>query len=226
MFKISSCLIVLSISIMSFQTNMRKTQLIKGLSAKLPNTFVIMADDDIAQKYPTHKKPLAMYTSPDKFADFGVNYAVNQWNNRNLTVLRDIYKSTISSVFTHVEYLQEGIIKKINDRDFIVFEFVSELTDDKRPDNRNFTVRNYSYIVYTLVDKKILIFNFTSTVQTKDKWLPVANAIMNSINISENIKIEDYVPVEVERKMPKGKSNDPQMEMIMKMKDSKAKKQE
>jgi hypothetical protein len=216
---------VLGVALLSFQTDMKKVQLIKGLSAALPKEFIVMIDDDIAQKYPTQKKPLAMYNSTDKSADFGVNYAINKWNNKNLSVLKDIYKSTISSVFTSVTYLQDGLIKNVNGREYIVFEFVSELVDDKRPDSKNFTVRNYSYLMYTIVDKKILVFNFTSVASGKEKWMPVASAIMTSIVITDKFKIEDYTPFEPDRP-PLPKSNDKQMEMIRKMRDNKAKKQE
>jgi hypothetical protein len=207
------------------QSSLKKTTLIKGLTMKLPKDFVVMADDDIAQKYPTHKKPLAMYNNVEKTADFGLNFAVNRWNNKNLSVLRDIYKSTISSVFTNVVYKQEGIIKKINGKDFIVFEFVSELVDDKRVDNRPITTRNYSYIQYTLADKKILIFNFTTTVFEKDKWASIASEMMESIEISDKLEITDYVPVEANQ-TKKVEANDPQMKIIKGMKNNKAKRQE
>ena len=199
----------------------KKTEPIKGLTFILPANFSIMNDDDIAQKYPTYKKPLAMYNSQDKEADFGVNHAVNRWYNANLTILRDMYKSTINSVFTNVDYIQEGVIKTINGRNFIVFEFTSELTEEKRIDEKDVRLRTYSFMCYTLHDAKILVFNFTTRAHYQSKWAPVAATIMNSITISPKLKVGDFTPYKVDRPLPKTNlKNDPQMEAIKRLREN------
>lgn len=219
----ASLILFISIPLILFAANFKKVEPVKGIKYEMPEDFLQMTDDDMAQNYPTYKKPLIMFNSPDKKADFGVNSAVNRWNNKNLSVLKDMYKSTISSVFTSVTFIQEGIVQ-INNRSYIVFEFNSELVDEKRFDGKATITRKYSYLLYTIYENKILVFNFTCESGSKGTWAPVAKRMMNSIEISNKLKLQDFEPFEVDRPLPK--SNDPQMEMIRKMKDSKAKKQE
>lgn len=218
---ILTAIILLYYSYSFAQSEYKKKELIRGITALIPLDFEIMSDDDMAQKYPTYKKPLVMYNDKNKEADFGLNAAVNKWPNTNLQVLKDMYKSTISSVFTTVEYVQNGVISKINGRNHIVFEFVSELVDDKRVDEKTLTVRKYTYLSYTLQDNKILIFNFTCSAGKKDAWNKVASIIMNSLKISSKVKLENFKPFVVDRPLPKtnGK-NDPQMEAIKKLREN------
>lgn len=215
-----------SFILMAFGGSTKKVQVLTGLTASMPKDFVVMIDDDIAQRYPTHKKPLAMYTNPAKTIDFGVNFAVNRWNNKNLTVLKDMYKSTISSVFSEVEYMQDGVIKEINDKQYIVFEFDSRLTNDMRPDNNSNTEKNYTYIMYTLIDQKILIFNLTCNAKEKYAAANIANSIMASIVFAPGFKIDGYKPVELEIPKNKPKATDNQMKLLENMKNNRAKKQE
>lgn len=226
MTKYVSVFILNCLILFSFDAGTKNVQILTGLTAKMPKDFVIMSDDDIAQKYPTHKKPLAMYTNTDKTVDFGVNFAVNRWNNKNLTVLKDMYKSTISSIFSEVEYAQDGVIKDINGKQYIVFEFDSRLTNDMRPNNNASTEKNYTYIMYTLIDQKILVFNLTSNAKEKTTASKIANIIMPTIMLSPSFKIGSYVPVELEVKKNKPKSTDNQMKILDNMKNSKGKKQE
>lgn len=191
----------------------------KGISLKLPSAFVVMADDDIAQKYPTYKKPLAMYVSKDATAEFGINAAVNNWSNKNLEVLRSIYRSTIMSIFYNVNFSKDGEIATINDRKYVLFEFTSEIKDDKRIDESTVLMRRYNYLAYTIYANKILIFNFNADFKKREQWAPQANEIIQSIKISNNLKLPDFVPYKTEGPQPKEIKGrrDIQMEAIKKL---------
>jgi hypothetical protein len=193
----------------------KATEVTKGISVTFQIGFTVMTDDDIAQKYPTYKKPLAMYQANDKTADFGINFAVNRWNNRNLEVLKDMYRSTLLAVFTNVEFQKEGTIEKINGRDFILFEFISELKSENSIDERTFSIKKYTYLAYTLYEKHILIFNFTCENKDKNPWIAKANEIIHSVKITDKLKIVDFVPIESSG--PKPKTEDFQMKMIKKL---------
>ncbi|MDX2188927.1 MAG: hypothetical protein SFY32_03615 [Bacteroidota bacterium] len=196
----------------------KKTEPIKGIMLSLPPSFVTMTDDEIASKFPTYKKPLAMFVSQDKTADFGINVAVNRWQNKNLIVLRDMYKSTISSIFSEIDYKIEGDIVKINNREFILFEFTSKYTDENNKSESTIALKNYSYIAYTLYNQKILIFNFTSTYGESGKWAAVANSLIKSIEITDKLELKEFEPYQVNRPQPKGTEGDPQMKIIKQMK--------
>jgi hypothetical protein len=161
---------------------MAKVKLTDRISVNLPSDFVPMNDNDIARKYVSYRKPVAMYTSADGMIDFGLNYSANKWTGSNLKVLKDFYKASILSLYNEVVFTQETI-KKINDQDFIVFEFVSEVKGDPNAVNYSGGVKKYTYIEYTIFDEVMLVFNFTAPAQVKDKWNSTAAEIMNSVKL-------------------------------------------
>ncbi|TAH27076.1 MAG: hypothetical protein EAZ07_02250 [Cytophagales bacterium] len=147
--------------------------LVNGVKVKLPSDFTLMSDDDLALKYPSTKKPLAMYTSADKLADFGLNVSKTVWSENDLIILKKIYKSTILEMYVKVNFIKEEIIT-IDGKKFIQFEFTSEVENHKK----------YTHVLYTLVKQHVYIFNFTCPQRVQDKWQPAIPQIINSIQFN------------------------------------------
>jgi hypothetical protein len=170
---------------------MQNVQLVDGVSISLPKEMVIMSDDDVATKYPSTKKPVAMYTSLDRTVDFGLNISKSRWSGFDLELLHQVYKSTIIESYDTVIFSKDTV-EYINGRPFSVFEFVS--TFDK--------TTKYQYFQFTLLTKTkveaqeetgdllpgnsnhIMIFNFTSPLGGKDKWQPIARASMQTVKVN------------------------------------------
>jgi hypothetical protein len=161
-----------------------KVELAKGITVSLPADFIPMTDDDIALRYYSFRKPVAMYTSPDQTADFGFNISSSKWRNSDLPIAKDFYLSTIPTMYTKVDFLQKGVMVELNKHQFAAFEFISEVVDD---DPQSLTkgkiTRQYTYIQYTIKDGKALVFNFTCPARTKERWQPVAQAVMQSVRL-------------------------------------------
>lgn len=170
---------------------MAKVKIIDGVSVSLPKDFVAMSDDDIAQKYPSTKKPLAMYTSLDRTVDFGLNVSKAMIGGSDLSVLQKLYKATLYDLYTNIQFIHEGI-EAVNGRNFVVFEFTSEA------DN----TRKYTYLQYAVIDNRVYIFNFTTGAEKKTAWQPVAKQIMQSIKMDSK-KLKETV--EVTQPVHKGK---------------------
>ena len=51
----------------------------EGVTLLIPNNFVEMSDEEIASKYFTPKRPLAIFRSPDRKAEIGVNSSIFEW---------------------------------------------------------------------------------------------------------------------------------------------------
>jgi hypothetical protein len=162
------CLLGMSAS----KPKMAKVKITEGVTASLPKDFVAMSEDDIAQKYPSTKKPLAMFTSLDRTVDFGLNVSKSELGGNDLKLLQKLYKATIIDLYSNVTFIKEGI-ELVNNRNFIVFEFVSEADQTKK----------YTYLQYAVIGHRVYIFNFTTGAEVKEKWQPIANLIMRSINI-------------------------------------------
>jgi hypothetical protein len=126
-----------------------------------------------------------MYTNPDREVDFGLNITETRWRQEDLPLLQKFYKSGIAKLYTKVNFLQDTI-STINKRDYVVFEFVSELKDDETNSiQRSSAVKQYSYMQYTVKDNKVHVFNFTCPTHLRPKWQEIAREIMQTIKISE-----------------------------------------
>jgi hypothetical protein len=164
---------------------MVKTRLTKEIIVYLPADFTLMTDDDLAKKYFTYRKPTAMYTNQDRVVDFGLNITETRWRQDDLPLLQKFYKSGIAKMYSNVQFIQDTI-STINKRDFVVFEFISELKDDETNTmQRGSAVKQYSYMQYTVKDNKVHVFNFTCPVQIRTKWQDTAREIMQTIKIND-----------------------------------------
>ena len=173
---------------------MKTFKITEGVKASLPADFLSMSDDDLAVKYPSTKKPLAMFTNLDRIADFGLNVNKSSWPGNDLKILQGVYKSTIMDMYNKVEFLQEGI-KTINKKEFIIFEFISVFEGQ----------RNYTFLQYAVVKNQVYLFNFSTAAHLKDKWQPIAQKIMSSIKMSvkDRIEVKPIVKDGVKKYVPK-----------------------
>lgn len=190
---------------------MQTVKLVDGITIQLPKDFVIMSDDDIAVKYPSTKKPVALYTSLDRTVDFGLNISKSRWSGVDIDLLHKIYKSTILESYDKVNFLKDTV-EYIDGRPYAVFEFIS--TFDK--------TTKYQYFQFTILAKTkveaqtetgdllpgnanhIIIFTLTAPSNEQEKWQPIAKASMGSIHINAN-KATKSIPL-VEQPEVKGLS--------------------
>lgn len=175
--------------------NLKKVHISEGITAKLPAEFVPMSDQDIATKYPSTKKPLAMFTSPDRLVDFGLNVTKSPWAGEDLNLLKEVYKSTLYTLYNEVSMLQEDI-RQVNKNEFVVLEFTSKMDH----------THNYTFLQYGIFNNRVYIFNFTCPVQFMEKWQPIAQQIMSTIKVKPGqLNAIDYKPAGESQK--KGKSS-------------------
>ncbi|MCS7019354.1 MAG: hypothetical protein NZM34_09620 [Bernardetiaceae bacterium] len=161
---------------------MKKIKLTEGVTAQLPEGFRPMTDDEIAQRYFTYRKPVAMFTDARAVVDFGLNISATTWQYEDLPLLKSFYKASIVQMFTSVNIIKEEI-EEINGRKYAVFEFISEVRSDPKAIIKRPPVINYTYILYTVVGEKVYILNFTCPADVRSQWRPIAHAIMKTVKI-------------------------------------------
>ncbi len=162
---------------------MVKIKLDKNVTIYLPDDFIVMSDDDIAKRYPAYRKPIAMYTNPDGKVDFGYNVTNSSaWGN-DITLLKKFYRSTVMSMYSKVEFIQDTIIKR-KKRDYIVFEYTSEVEEKQNTTQPIPPIKNYTYISYTLQQGEVYVFNFNCPYRLKDQWRYTADDIIKSVKVN------------------------------------------
>ncbi len=176
---------MISLSLSSFiQTKLVKRKLSDNVSVKMPEDFRLMTDDEIAARYFTYKKPTAMFTDPSVKVSFGLNINETEWKYKDLEIMKSFYKSSMLRMFSSVTMLQETV-QTIQNHKFAVFEFVSEVKSDEKDIKQLAPVRTYTYILYTILDNKALVINFSCPESLREKWQPVAKEVMQTVVISK-----------------------------------------
>ena len=154
----------------------------KEISVSLPQDFAIMPDDAIATKYPSPRKPLAAYTSPNRQVDFILTERPSMFHKDDLKMVKEFYKSSISSKYSDIKFIREEI-KKIKKQDYVIFEFTSTVRDEDRKTNRLAPIRRYTIVQYTIFNEKLLIFTLNVPLDLKAAWEKPAIKIMESIKL-------------------------------------------
>jgi adenine-specific DNA methylase len=161
---------------------MKKVKLTDNVTAQMPEEFRPMTDDEIAQRYFTYRKPVAMFTDRRAVVDFGLNTSVTTWNYEDLPILKSFYKASIMQMFTNVNMLKEEI-EEVNGRKYAVFEFISEVRSEPDAIVKRAPKVSYTLLLYTVVGEKVYIINFTCPAEVRKEWRPVAQAMMKTVKI-------------------------------------------
>ncbi|MCC9136836.1 hypothetical protein ACFSKU_09965 [Pontibacter silvestris] len=160
---------------------LKKVQISKEISVKLPQDFSPQSDDDVARKFPATTRPLAVYSSPNDQIDFSVTQKSTPFKSQDLKMLQEFYKANLVETFTKVDFIREEVTQ-VNGKDFIVFEFVSNLADERGASILG-PVQKYSMVQYTIQGNQLLIFTMHTPFTMKNEWQPTVREVMNSINI-------------------------------------------
>ncbi|TPE43862.1 hypothetical protein [Pontibacter mangrovi] len=163
------------------QSKLKKTQISKEVSVLLPQDFMPMPDDGIARKYPAATRPLAVFTSPNGQIDFSVTQKPSQFKAEDLKMLREFYKANLLETFTKVDFIRQEV-SQVKGRDFLVFEFVSTLADE-RGGSMLAPVQKYSLVQYTIKDNQLYIFTLHVPFSMKNDWQETARQVMGSVQI-------------------------------------------
>ncbi|WP_038031297.1 hypothetical protein [Thermonema rossianum] len=170
---------------------LKRRQLTPGISMLVPVDFQPMSDDFLAQKYAYFRKPTVMLSDPYGNIDLGVNITEKYWPQEDIPLLKDIYKATLAALYTQIHFHKEAV-EQIKRRTYVILEFDAILADEE--DEKSAIgvskppVKRYYYMMYTVVDNRIVVFNFNAPIHEKVRWQPIADKIMHSVKL-KNIQL-------------------------------------
>ena len=164
-----------------------KVEVTENINMLVPADFHPMSDDEIARKYITTKRPLAVFTDRNLIVDLGINRSTTQWHPGDFEIMMSFQKANIFSLYDEVKLLNEGI-KQVNGKNAAYYEFVSTIKDDEDSFLKKGSINMYTYIQYIMIDDKLLVFNLTCPSQLMQDWQESAAKIMSSIEIKGKFK--------------------------------------
>ena len=169
------------------EQNLMKVKVNEHITMAMPSDFRPMTDDEIADRYFTMTRPLALFTNSETAVDLGVNKSITRWRSQDLQIMADFQKSNIFSLYDKVDVIKEGI-KEVNGRQFAFIEFVSSVEEAKDAMIKKGSIRKYTYIQYTILNGFSLVFNFTCPSNIQNQWQPQMDGIMNNITVKKSFK--------------------------------------
>lgn len=173
---------------MAFQqpVKLTKTKISDEISARLPENFQPVSQEELRTKHVSSRPPIALYTTPDKQVDFSVNVSVNQWQHFDLPLIKDFYKASLSTLFSDLELLKEETTE-INNHPAALFEFVGTVEGEEGTVRRTASISKYHYVAYVLVNGKVAVFTLTAPAGQQQEWSSVGEEIMQSIRIKKTL---------------------------------------
>ncbi len=172
-------ILLLGVIAMAAGIKMQKVHLIDGIDAKVPAAFYRMTEQDINERYLTYKMPLAMYSSEDRLAEFGLSISDNFWEGSDLELLGEFQQSNLNYLYDKLEIEKQGV-REVHKHQVYYFEFTSATRYS------NSYERKYTIVQYMIVQNRILVFNFSCPKFDREKYQDAAWQIMNSIKIKSN----------------------------------------
>jgi hypothetical protein len=184
--KFAIALFALGFFVQADEVKLANVKVSKSITVALPVDFVPLSGDEARLKYLSARMPIALYTSTDRRTDFGVNIVPSQWVEDDLEMLKNFYRSSFLNLYDSVDFLKEEV-QQINNRRFLVFEFISTVRSDPEAVVRQPAAINYTYLQYTLVNGKLVMFTFTSPASQKERWQQMAERVMHSVKIKKTL---------------------------------------
>ncbi len=153
-----------------------------NVTVSVPKDWMAMTPEDIAQRYPSVRAPLAAYTNLERVADFSVNISATQWPDDDVQLAQKFFKAGVMNVFDKVEMIDEGI-HEVRGKKFIFFEFESRINGTRQQEGMQDPVVRYTYIQYLIEPGKALVFSFNCPKREREQWQETARTMMKSIKI-------------------------------------------
>lgn len=159
-----------------------KTKISDGISASMPENFTPMLPEDIVQRLPSVRAPLAAFTNPDRDVDFSVNISATQWPDSNQELAARFFRSGLQNLYDKVDFINEGVME-IHGKRYIFFEMESRMNGSKANEALRAPVVKYTYIQYLVEKNRTLVFSFNCPGKLKDDWSETAGQMMKSVRV-------------------------------------------
>ena len=179
---------ILAVLLWAFQgpVELVKTKINDHISASIPESFSLVGEQALSEKYVSSRKPVALFTSPDGQVDFSVNLSANQWQHFDLPLAKDFYKASLSTLYSDLKMLKEEIVE-INGQPAAIFEYIGTVEGEESAVRASRAVSKYTYIAYAMVNGKVVVSTFSAPANQQARWAPVAEEVIHSLKIKKTL---------------------------------------
>lgn len=175
-------LTLLFFGLSAFTHKLVKTKISDDITVSIPEELSPMTPEDIAQRYPSVRKPIGAFSDENRAVDFTISTSATQWPDSNLEMAKEFFKSGVYNLYDRIELLDEGI-QEIHKKRYIFFEFESRINGDQNAMGSEESILKYTYIQYLLEPNRTLVITFSCPERDKEDWQETAHEVMKSLRI-------------------------------------------
>jgi len=161
-------------------TNLNMVNVTDFIKIPVPEDFSRMNDDQLAAKYPSGRKPLAMFTSVDLLVNFGVNATNTAWEEKDLVILKDFQKANIRTLYENALFSRDEIVK-IGKKEFAIFEFVG---DASSAEGRTAKFKTFYCLMYCIIRKQVYVINFNCPNTERMAWQNQVKKMVSGVRVT------------------------------------------
>lgn len=155
-------------------------KLAPNLTVAVPQGFTPLPDEGIATKFPSPRKPLAVFSNPSGRVDYSISMRPTTFGP-DYNILLPMYKASVQRLYTKVDFLTQEV-RKVNGREVVALEFISTFSESRRSVQLA-PIKKYEYIEYAVQGQQLYIFSFSAPAEEQAQWRPVAQAALSDINL-------------------------------------------
>jgi hypothetical protein len=175
-------LLISLLCIAADRPRLMKVKVTDAITVLIPKEWHAMDEDDIVQRFPSVRAPIAAFTNNERVADFSVKISATQWPDDDVTLAQQFFKAGIMNVFDRVEMIDEGI-HEIHGKKFIFFEFESRVNGNRQQEGYADAVVRYTYIQYLIEPGKAIVFSFSCPARQRETMQETARAMMQGVKV-------------------------------------------
>ena len=157
----------------------KKTTVARIITIDIPKNFRQLTQAEVAQRYPSSRKQIAVYSSPNGTADIGINKGKTVWEEKDIALVRDFYKATLETFYSKTTFEKADIVT-VNGKKFARLIFIGEIDGGLKP-----KFKLYIHIRYCVIGKRLYIFQFNCQKSEAKIYEKEVAAIMDRIKISK-----------------------------------------
>lgn len=162
----------------------KRVTVAKIVTIDIPKNFRQLTQAEVAQRYPSSRKQIAVYTSPNSTADIGVNKGKTVWEEKDIALVRDFYKATLETFYAKTTF-QKADIVTVHGKKFARLIFIGEIDGGLKP-----SYKIYIHIRYCVIGKRLYIFQFNCQKNEAKIYEKAVAEIMDNIKISKKQEAE------------------------------------
>ncbi|MBL6445375.1 hypothetical protein JMN32_03595 [Fulvivirga sp. 29W222] len=140
----------------------------------MPEDFELMSETMLNQKYPSSNRPTIVYTNPEGSVNMVVNHTWNKISLNQLPEAIPTFSNQFEKLYPNIKWYRKELVK-LNERDFVVLEFISPALDTDI----------YNLMFVTELEGRLLMFSFNCTKDQEIAWKMTANKMMRSVRIED-----------------------------------------